>query len=68
VDLFLEEFNDCVPLSDYGITFVDLILSMKDGLISCRDNFILLCDQGLKLHYLSNLSISISVVTLSYTS
>jgi hypothetical protein len=68
VDLLLEELSDCVALSDYCITFIDLILPMKDGLISCCDNFILLCDQGLKFHYLINLSISIPVVTLSYTS
>jgi hypothetical protein len=68
VDLFLEEFNDCVALSDYCITFVDLILSMKDGLISYYDDFILLSNQGLKLHYLGDLPISIPVMTLSYTS
>jgi hypothetical protein len=68
VDFFLEEFNDCVALSDYGITFVDLILSMKNGLISCCDDFILLSNQGLKLHYLGVLPISIPVMTLSYTS
>jgi hypothetical protein len=68
MDLLLEELNDCVALSDYCITFIDLILPMKNGLIPCCDNFILLCDQGLKFHYLSDLSISIPVVTLSYTS
>jgi hypothetical protein len=64
VALLLEELNDCVALSDYYITFIDLILPMKDGLTLCRDNFILLCDQGLKFHYVSNLSISIPVVTM----
>jgi hypothetical protein len=68
VDLFLEEFNDCVALSDYGITFIDLILSMKNSLLPCCDNLLLLHDQGLKLHYLGDLPISIPVMTLSYTS
>jgi hypothetical protein len=40
---------------------------VKNGLLSRCDNF-LLYDQGLKLFYLSDLSISISVVTLSDTS
>jgi hypothetical protein len=67
VDLFLEELNDCIALSDGGITLVDLIFSMKDGLISCCDDFILLSNQGLKFHYLSNLMVSIPIVTLSHT-
>jgi hypothetical protein len=68
VDLLLEELDDRVTLSDYCITLIDLIFPVKNGLISCCDNFLLLSDQGLKLHYLSDLSISISIVTLSYTS
>jgi hypothetical protein len=68
VDLFLEEFNDCIAPSDYSITLVDLTLSMKDGLISCCDDFILLSNQGLKLHYLGDLTVSILIVTLSHTS
>jgi hypothetical protein len=68
MDLFLEELNDCVVLSDYSITFVYLILSMMDGLILCCDDLILLSNQGLKLHYLGDLTISIPIVTLSYTS
>jgi hypothetical protein len=67
MDLLLEELNDCVALSDYYITFIDLILPMKNGLVSRYDNFLFLGDQGLKLHYLSDLPISISVVTLSCT-
>jgi hypothetical protein len=67
VDLFLEELNVCIALSDGGITLVDLIFSMKDGLISCCDDFILLSNQGLKFHYLSNLMVSIPIVTLSHT-
>jgi hypothetical protein len=47
VDLFLEELNDCVALSDYMITLVDLIFSMEDGLIPCCDDLILLSYQGL---------------------
>jgi hypothetical protein len=67
MDLFLEEFDNHVTLSDYCITFIDLILPVDNGLISLCDNFLLLRDQGLKLLYLSDLSISISVVSLSYT-
>jgi hypothetical protein len=67
VDLLLEELDNCVMLSDYGITLIDLILPVDNGLISLCDNFFLLHDQGLKFFYLSDLSISISVVTLSYT-
>jgi hypothetical protein len=67
VDLLLEELDNRVALSDYCITLIDLILSMDNGLISLCDDFLLLCDQGLKLLYLSDLSISISVASLSYT-
>jgi hypothetical protein len=67
VDLLLEELDNCVTLSDYGITLIDLILPVDNGLISLCDNFFLLLDQGLKFFYLSDLSISISVVTWSYT-
>jgi hypothetical protein len=65
MDLLLEELNDCVALSDYYIIFIDLILPMKNGLVSRCDNFLFLGDQGLKLHYLSDLPISISIMTLS---
>jgi hypothetical protein len=67
VDLLLEELNNCVTLSDYCITLIDLILPVDNSLISLYDNFLLFRDQGLKLFYLSDLSISISVVTLTYT-
>jgi hypothetical protein len=67
VDLLLEELDNHVTLSDYCITLIDLILPVDDGLISLCDNFLLFCDQCLKLFYLSDPSISISVVTLSYT-
>jgi hypothetical protein len=67
MDLLLEELDNCVTLSDYGITIIDLILPVDNGLISLCDNFFLLRDQGLKFFYLSDMSISISVVTLSYT-
>jgi hypothetical protein len=67
VDLLLEELDNCVTLSDYGITLMDLILPVDNGLISLCNNFFLLRDQSLKFFYLSDLSISISVVTLSYT-
>jgi hypothetical protein len=67
VDLLLEELDNCVVLSDYGITLIDLILPVNIGLLSLCDNFFFLRDQGLKFFYLSDLSISISVVTLSYT-
>jgi hypothetical protein len=68
VDLFLEELNDRVALSDYGITLMDLILQVKNGLIPCCDNFLLLRDQSLKLYYLGDLPVSILVMTLSNTS
>jgi hypothetical protein len=67
VDLLLEELNNRVTLSDYCITLIDLILPVDNGLISLCDNFLLFCDQCLKLFYLSDPSISISVVTLSYS-
>jgi hypothetical protein len=67
VDLLLEELNDRVVLSDYCITLIDLILPVKNSLLTCCDNLLLLRDQCLKLYYLSDLSISISIVTLSYT-
>jgi hypothetical protein len=68
VDLLLEELNDRVALSDYCITLIYLILLVKNGLIPCGDNVLLLGNQGLKLYYLSDLSISIAIMTLSYTS
>jgi hypothetical protein len=64
MNLLLEELNDRVALSDDCITLIDLILPVKNSLFPCCDN--LLRDKGLKLHYLGNLSISISIVTLSY--
>jgi hypothetical protein len=67
-DLLLEELDNRVTLSDYCITLIDLILPVDNGLISLRNNFLLFRDQCLKLFYLSDLSISISVMTLSYTS
>jgi hypothetical protein len=67
VNLLLEELNNSVTLSDYGITLIDLILPVKNGLIPCCNSFFLLGNQGLKLYYLSDLSISISIVALSYT-
>jgi hypothetical protein len=66
VNLLLEELNDHVELSDDCITFIDLILPVKNSLLLYCDNLLLLRDQGLKLHYLGDLSISISIVTLSY--
>jgi hypothetical protein len=68
MDLLLEELDNHVTLSDYCITLIDLILPVNNGLLSLYDDFLLLCDQCLKLFYLSDLSISISIVTLSYTS
>jgi hypothetical protein len=63
MDLFLKELNDGIALSDYMITLVDLIFSMKDGLIPCCDDLILLSHQGSKLVNLSDLSISLPIVT-----
>jgi hypothetical protein len=68
MNLFLEELNDCISLSGDSITLVDLIFSMKDGLISCCDDLILLSHQGLKFHYLSDLTVSIPIVILSHIS
>jgi hypothetical protein len=68
MNLILEELNDRVALSDYGITLIDLIRRVKNGLLSRRDNFLLLCNQGLKLFDLSDLVVNISIVTLSNTS
>jgi hypothetical protein len=68
MNLFLEELSDCIALSDDSITLVDLIFSMKDGLIPCCDDLILLIHQGLKFHYLSDLTVSIPIVTLSHIS
>jgi hypothetical protein len=68
VDLFLKELNDYIALSDDSITLIDLIFSMKDGLIPCCDDLILLSHQGLKFHYLSDLTVSIPIVTLSHIS
>jgi hypothetical protein len=44
VDLLLEELDDRITLSDYCITLIDLILPVKNGLISCCDNFLFLGD------------------------
>jgi hypothetical protein len=68
VDLLLEELDNRVTLSDYCINLIDLILPVKNGLLSRCDDFLLLRDQGLKLFDLSDLSVSISIVTLSHTS
>jgi hypothetical protein len=67
VDLLLEELDNCVTLSDYGITLIGLILPVDNSLIPLCDNFLFFCDQCLKCFYLSDMSISISVVTLSDT-
>jgi hypothetical protein len=67
MNLLLEKFNDRVALSDYGITLIDLILPVKNSLLTCCDDLLLLRDQGLKFYYLSDLSISIAIVALSYT-
>jgi hypothetical protein len=66
VDLLLEEFNDRVALRDHCNTLIDLILPMKNSLIPDCNNLLLLRDQSLKLHYLGDLSIGISIVTLGY--
>jgi hypothetical protein len=63
MDLFLKELNDGIALSDYMITFIDLIFLMKDGLIPYCDDLILLSHQGSKLINLSDLSISLPIVT-----
>jgi hypothetical protein len=67
MDLLLEELDNHVTLSDYCITLIDLILPVDNGLISLCNNFLHFRNQCLKLFYLSDLSISISVMTLSYT-
>jgi hypothetical protein len=63
MDLFLKELNDSIALGDYMIAFVDLIFPMKDGLIPRCDDLILLGHQGSKLINLSDLSISLPIVT-----
>jgi hypothetical protein len=68
VDLLLEELDNRVTLSDYCITLINLILPVDNGLVSLCDNLLFFRDQCLKLFYLSDLSSSISVLTLSYTS
>jgi hypothetical protein len=67
VDLLSKELDNCVTLSDYSITLIDLILPVDNSLIPLCNNFLLFHDQCLKCFYLSDLSISISVVTLSDT-
>jgi hypothetical protein len=67
VDLLVEKLNDRVALSDHCITLIDLILPVKNGLLSCSDNFLLLCHQSLKLLYLGDLSVLIPIVTLHDT-
>jgi hypothetical protein len=67
VDLLLVELDNRVTLSDYCITLIDLIPRVDNGLVSLCDNFLFFRNQCLKLFYLSDLSISISVMTLSYT-
>jgi hypothetical protein len=66
MNLLLEELYDHVALSDYCITLIDLILPVKNSLLTCCDDLLLLRDQGLKLYYLSDLVISIAIVALSY--
>jgi hypothetical protein len=39
---------------------------VKNSLLTCGDNLLLLGYQGLKLHYLSDLSISNAIMSLSY--
>jgi hypothetical protein len=67
VDLLLDELDNCVTLSDYCITLIDLILPVDNSLIPLCDNLLLFRDQCFKCFYLSDLSINISVVSLSYT-
>jgi hypothetical protein len=54
-------------LSDHCITLIDLVFSVKNGLLSCRDDFLLPCHQSLKLLYFGDLSVSIPEVTLRDT-
>jgi hypothetical protein len=44
MDLLLEELNDRVALSDYGITLIDLILPVNNSLLTCCDDLLLLRD------------------------
>jgi hypothetical protein len=68
MDLFLEKLDNRVTLSDDCITLIDLILPVKNGLLSLCDNFLIFRDQCLKLYYLGDLSVSIPIMTLSDTS
>jgi hypothetical protein len=67
VDLFLEKLNDRVTLGDHRITLIDLVFSVKNGLLSCGDDFLFLCHQSSKLLYLGDLPVSIPEVTLRDT-
>jgi hypothetical protein len=67
MDLFLEKLNDRVVLGDHRITLIDLVFSVKNGLLLCGNDSLLFCYQGLKLLYLGDLSVSIPEVTLRDT-
>jgi hypothetical protein len=67
VDLFLEKLNDRVALGNHRITLIDLVFSVKNGLLSCGNDSLLFCHQSLKLPYLGGLSVSIPEVTLRDT-
>jgi hypothetical protein len=67
VDLFLEKLNDRVALGDYRITLIDLVFPVTNSLLTCSDNFILFCHQGLKLRSLGDLLVSVPKVTLRDT-
>jgi hypothetical protein len=67
VDLFLEKLNDRVALGNHRITLIDLVFTMMNSLLTCSDDFLLLCHRSLKLLYLGDLSVSIPEVTLRDT-
>jgi hypothetical protein len=67
VDLFLEKLNDRVALGDHHITLIDLVFSVKNGLLSCGNDSLLFCHQSSKLLYLGNLSVGIPKVSLRDT-
>jgi hypothetical protein len=67
VDLFLEKLNDHVVLGDDRITLIDLVFPVMNSLLTCGNNPLLFCHQGLKLLYLGDLPVGIPEVTLCDT-
>jgi hypothetical protein len=54
MNLFLKKLNERVALGDYRITLIDLVFPVMNGLLTCSDDFFLLCHRSLKLLYLGD--------------